>query len=67
MLLLRLELDIKSPNLTSRHTLHLEYYVDLMGLQNVEIGIEGGIGYFSANGDFDTCIALRTATSNSCI
>ena len=21
----------------------------------------GGIGYFSANGDFDTCIALRTA------
>ena len=23
----------------------------------------GGIGYFSANGDFDTCIALRTAVS----
>ena len=23
----------------------------------------GGIGYFSANGDFDTCIALRTAIS----
>jgi len=23
----------------------------------------GGIGYFSANGDFDTCIALRTATA----
>ena len=23
----------------------------------------GGIGYFSANGDFDTCIALRTALS----
>ena len=21
----------------------------------------GGIGYFSANGEFDTCIALRTA------
>ena len=21
----------------------------------------GGIGYFSSNGDFDTCIALRTA------
>ena len=21
----------------------------------------GGIGYFSASGDFDTCIALRTA------
>ena len=23
----------------------------------------GGIGYFSANGDFDTCIALRTAVT----
>ena len=23
----------------------------------------GGIGYFSSNGDFDTCIALRTAVS----
>jgi anthranilate synthase component 1 len=23
----------------------------------------GGIGYFSSNGDFDTCIALRTAIS----
>ena len=23
----------------------------------------GGIGYFSANGDFDTCIALRTGVS----
>ena len=23
----------------------------------------GGIGYFSANGDFDSCIALRTAVS----
>ena len=23
----------------------------------------GGIGYFSSNGDFDTCIALRTALS----
>ena len=23
----------------------------------------GGIGYFSANGEFDTCIALRTAIS----
>ena len=28
----------------------------------------GGIGYFSANGDFDTCIALRTAVTkkNKC-
>ncbi len=25
----------------------------------------GGIGYFSANGDFDTCIALRTAVSKN--
>jgi len=25
----------------------------------------GGIGYFSANGDFDTCIALRTAISKN--
>ncbi len=25
----------------------------------------GGIGYFSANGDFDTCIALRTALSKN--
>ena len=25
----------------------------------------GGIGYFSANGDFDTCIALRTAVSTN--
>ena len=25
----------------------------------------GGIGYFSANGDFDTCIALRTAVAKS--
>jgi len=24
----------------------------------------GGIGYFSANGEFDTCIALRTAVAN---
>ena len=24
----------------------------------------GGIGYFSANGDFDTCIALRTAITS---
>ena len=24
-----------------------------------------GIGYFSANGDFDTCIALRTAVSKN--
>ena len=23
----------------------------------------GGIGYFSANGEFDTCIALRTAVA----
>tara|TARA_B100000575_G_scaffold45578_1_gene32780 strand:- start:413 stop:760 length:348 start_codon:yes stop_codon:yes gene_type:complete len=23
----------------------------------------GGIGYFSSNGDFDTCIALRTAVT----
>ena len=25
----------------------------------------GGIGYFSANGDFDTCIALRTALTKN--
>ena len=25
----------------------------------------GGIGYFSANGDFDTCIALRTAVAKN--
>ena len=25
----------------------------------------GGIGYFSANGDFDTCIALRTAVTKN--
>ena len=25
----------------------------------------GGIGYFSSNGDFDTCIALRTAVSKN--
>ena len=25
----------------------------------------GGIGYFSANGDFDTCIALRTAITKN--
>ena len=25
----------------------------------------GGIGYFSANGDFDTCIALRTALAKN--
>ena len=25
----------------------------------------GGIGYFSANGDFDTCIALRTAIAKN--
>ena len=25
----------------------------------------GGIGYFSANGEFDTCIALRTAVSKN--
>ena len=25
----------------------------------------GGIGYFSAYGDFDTCIALRTAISKN--
>ena len=25
----------------------------------------GGIRYFSANGDFDTCIALRTAISKN--
>jgi anthranilate synthase component 1 len=25
----------------------------------------GGIGYFSANGEFDTCIALRTAVAKS--
>ena len=25
----------------------------------------GGIGYFSSNGDFDTCIALRTAISKN--
>ena len=25
----------------------------------------GGIGYFSADGDFDTCIALRTAVSKN--
>ena len=25
----------------------------------------GGIGYFAANGDFDTCIALRTAVSKN--
>ena len=26
---------------------------------------DGGIGYFSANGDFDTCIALRTALAKN--
>ena len=25
----------------------------------------GGIGYFSANGEFDTCIALRTAVAKN--
>ena len=25
----------------------------------------GGIGYFSSNGDFDTCIALRTALAKN--
>jgi anthranilate synthase component 1 len=25
----------------------------------------GGIGYFSANGEFDTCIALRTAIAKN--
>ena len=25
----------------------------------------GGIGYFSSNGDFDTCIALRTAITKN--
>ena len=25
----------------------------------------GGIGYFSSNGDFDTCIALRTAIAKN--
>ena len=25
----------------------------------------GGIGYFSANGEFDTCIALRTAVTKN--
>ncbi len=31
-------------------------------LENVKRGVyAGGIGYFSANGDMDTCIALRTA------
>jgi anthranilate/para-aminobenzoate synthase component I len=26
---------------------------------------QGGIGYFSANGEFDTCIALRTAVAKN--
>ena len=31
-------------------------------LEQVKRGVyAGGIGYFSANGDMDTCIALRTA------
>ncbi len=31
----------------------------------VESDIAGGIGYFSANGEFDTCIALRTAVAKN--
>ena len=31
--------------------------------KNKRIVYAGGIGYFSANGEFDTCIALRTAVA----
>ena len=35
-------------------------------LENIKRKVyAGGIGYFSANGDFDTCIALRTAVSKN--
>ena len=34
-------------------------------LENTKKVYSGGIGYFSANGDFDTCIALRTAVSKN--
>ena len=33
--------------------------------QNKRKVYAGGIGYFSANGEFDTCIALRTAVAKS--
>ena len=41
-------LDNKSPNLTSKTAMHLEHYVDLMRLQNLRIGIQGGFDCFSA-------------------
>jgi len=35
-------------------------------LENIKRKVyAGGIGYFSSNGDFDTCIALRTAVSKN--
>ena len=32
-----------------------------MNLRKIKGNYAGGIGYFTPNGEFDTCIALRTA------
>ena len=46
--------------------LKLELWKLLMNLETTRRKVyAGGIGYFSANGEFDTCIALRTAVAKN--
>ena len=47
--------------ISKRILIHIELYFKLRKRKVYA----GGIGYFSANGEFDTCIALRTAVAKN--